>query len=250
MINAQDFSGSTPFHVAVDSANLPACEVLLDRSDLNLQTNSGESPLHLAVRQRYSETSGKIVQMLREKKVNLNLVDRDGFTALELAENGGKRELALSIALDTDIKREADRLEAKLKRDESAKEKGWNLLHYAIHLGRLTIVRFLCLNERFILTPDKEGNTPLHLFAQRGDIVFVTLLIEKGAKLEVTNKEGNTPLHLAARSGNPLVIRELVKAGAKLDAKNKEENTPLHLAAEAGNLECVQTLEELAQKGM
>jgi ankyrin repeat protein len=43
-----------------------------------------------------------------------------------------------------------------------------------------------------------EGNTPLHLAAQRSDVEFVRLLLEAGADRLVKNHKGQLPVHLAS----------------------------------------------------
>jgi ankyrin repeat protein len=48
---------------------------------------------------------------------------------------------------------------------------------------------------------ERNGNTPLHMAAEKGNRNTVISLIGLGVDMEARNQEGNTPLHLAAREG-------------------------------------------------
>lgn len=56
---------------------------------------------------------------------------------------------------------------------------------------------------------DAEGNTLLHIAADKGDYEMVTELIKLGAKPLVSNTRGDTPLHLAALNGRKAVVKGL-----------------------------------------
>ena len=60
-------------------------------------------------------------------------------------------------------------------------------------------------NKNIVNVADKDGNTPLHLAAEGGDVNIVdricTLVEETGEQAECTNNKGQTPLHFAARGG-------------------------------------------------
>ena len=62
----------------------------------------------------------------------------------------------------------------------------------------------------------------------------------KGAKLCGTpDASYDTPLHVAAEKGNLLAVRVLIRSSVryvKLDAMNKLNKTPMHLATENGHI--------------
>lgn len=60
------------------------------------------------------------------------------------------------------------------------------------------------------------GQTPLHYFAYKGDVMMARILLLLGANADKADVKGATPLHFAALGGHGVVIHELLKAGADL----------------------------------
>jgi ankyrin repeat protein len=56
------------------------------------------------------------------------------------------------------------------------------------------------------------------------------MLIERGADVTAQNNDGETPLHLALQRGQVDVARMLIERGADVTAQNNDGETPLHLA--------------------
>ena len=127
-----------------------------------------------------------------------------------------------------------------------------------------------------------NGNTLLHIAAGKWDVDRLTLLLERGASVDigdpplywVANRyvdraerssevgklvaeiliqhgaevntargpESQTPLHMAARRGNIAIARALLDGGAALEARDKKEETPLRRAVNCGHPEFVSFL--------
>jgi len=67
--------------------------------------------------------------------------------------------------------------------------------------------------------------------------------------VNVQNKDGNTPLHIAAQKRMRTVVRLLVAHGAALDQKNAKGQTPLAMAGRDTSDDSVaQLLRELGAK--
>ncbi len=61
-------------------------------------------------------------------------------------------------------------------------------------------------------------------------LLYVTELLQKGAKVSATDDKGNTPLHLAAMKGFPDVARELLRWGADPHVVNNDGKVPLEIS--------------------
>ena len=67
---------------------------------------------------------------------------------------------------------------------------------------------YYCLLLLIILTAysDDHGFSPLHWAAKEGHLNLVTLLIQRGARVNATNMGDDTPLHLATAHGHRDIV--------------------------------------------
>ena len=83
-------------------------------------------------------------------------------------------------------------------------------------------------------SPDKDGNTALHVAVQGGHADAVALLIQAGGDVNATDKHGNGPLWTAgyeaskatASEARVSIVTMLLKAGADPHHKNRADRTP------------------------
>jgi hypothetical protein len=81
------------------------------------------------------------------------------------------------------------------------------------------------------LSENPKGLDELVFYCIKQEYVSsLTVLIDKGARLNVVNAYYETPLHEGVRTGNPEIVNFLLDKGANIDAKNTDDNTPLHYA--------------------
>ncbi|KIL92302.1 hypothetical protein FAVG1_04711 [Fusarium avenaceum] len=90
----------------------------------------------------------------------------------------------------------------------------------------------------------RDGATPLHYAAMRGDKDKAKLLIESGATIDIWDLAGRSPLHTAAVHGHVRVVRYLWDK-AKQELRDRSGWTVLHLAAMSGSESVVQFLVDL-----
>ena len=57
--------------------------------------------------------------------------------------------------------------------------------------------------------------------ARQGHLEVTSILVQKGANLNLADNYGNTPLILAAFNGNAEVVKRLLQAGVDKAAKDK-----------------------------
>ncbi len=116
----------------------------------------------------------------------------------------------------------------------------------AVEKGNIEVLLFLA--ERGFLLENvsgEQGNTLVHLAAQKKDLTVLELLIQIGMNLEMSNDLGQKPIHLAAQTGCFDAILLLGKEGVNLNALDLNRQTPMHLAARKGKVRGIQYLDYL-----
>ena len=99
-------------------------------------------------------------------------------------------------------------------------------------------------------TEDPDGNRPLHLCAQRGNLPIMQDLVARSSIecLSEVNDNGNTPLHTACWFGHPEMVAWLLQedfeSEVQIDATNHSVSTPLHLASYRGHTQVAKILIE------
>ena len=85
---------------------------------------------------------------------------------------------------------------------------------------------------------DKNGSTPLHFAARRGNEEIVKVLLEHPKVcVNVIDGSGKTPLHLACSEGHKKICQLLLNYGADIKAITAGKTTPLHNAILNGHTE-------------
>lgn len=95
---------------------------------------------------------------------------------------------------------------------------------------------------------NSNGDTPMHLSAQRKHWRVTEILVTKGAKTNISNNTGDTPMHLAAERGDLKTVEVLFsnKPANKFNIKNNKGLNPFHLAIKWRHLK---VLEFFIEKG-
>jgi len=173
--NAQDKRGETILSVAVQRNNTASIRVLLYHgANPNVPSRDGFVPLHLAI----VNGSKPITLELLRAGANPFLPGGQGFTPIHTAASGGRYGLA-EILLNPKIN---GMIEEEIKRGINA--------------------------------VTDHGQTALHLCAHEGQISCMTLLIRKGAQINVRDKKGRSPLDLAISRRHLNCIQLLMRVGA------------------------------------
>jgi ankyrin repeat protein len=122
---------------------------------------------------------------------------------------------------------------------------GETALHVAADRGRLSKCRLLIEAEKRTLEMrDCDGRDPLCIAVLAGHSDIVQLFEDSGADIHTRDKVGTTLLHCAAESPETrlaVLLHLLLSTGLRPNVANNEGVTPLHLAA-AGNKAAVQLL--------
>ncbi|XP_014236051.1 tankyrase-1-like [Trichogramma pretiosum] len=243
-LDAQNKSGDTPLHLALENGKKEEAEWLL-RKGANpcLANNEGSTSLHIVCKKSYDDDFVKLYFEIIDEKHHQVLIDaRDKWnnTPLHLALGHGKKETVVKTLLS----RNAD--------PNLANGNGLKPLHVICQVNHID-EQFL---ESFIDTtakqkkpvevdaPDKWGNTPLHLALCNGNKKkvelekqddLVEMFFEVNRELKQTVKVnhldecGRTPLRLAAARASKKVIELLLRNGANPTKSNAKKDTPMHL---------------------
>ena len=210
----------TCLHLACNCGSFNVVKVLLKTNiDINTVDKDGNTPLHHACSEGYSDDSYlDIVKLLyHHPSVNINAVNKDGVTPLHFACSQGNLDIVKLFLEQPGVNRRA------------VKQKNTNIN---------------------INAADKDGNTPLHYACWEKYPEIVQLLLEHpNVNYRVVNQKGENVFHQACfneRSTN--VLRYLVEHCNDLDinARDNYGQTVAHIVADNG---CKDSLDYLIKLG-
>lgn len=206
---------SKALHIAVTAGAPGLIPLILDYGscDVNTTDGDGNTALHIAVR----GCQAGIVQLLLDRGIDLEVVNKEGDTALLLALNQTS-EQAFGITT------------APLDRGSDPKvtdSVGRTALRLAARSGTPGLEAD---------APDIKGTTPLMIVAVGSDISscvpIAQQLLESGANVNALGDEDGTPLMRASRFGNIEMVQLLIARGANVESRDSLGRTALHMALE------------------
>ncbi len=262
-VNVRDCFGYSPLHNAilphkVESLNI-VIMLLAAGADPNAKEEvSGRTPLHKAIQEGNNDV---IEELLKSDKLEINVQDYDGNTALHHAANKSDPELISILLLknpDPTIKNKEGDIAAQIAFKLYVKETGnsdkrlsYIRINYyngtnkdvffrACEAGiKRNVERYLKANCSVKIF-NEEGLTPLHVSTVDGKSVKITtLLLNAGADVNAMSDEKKgcplTPLMYACCCQNTKAVDILLRSkNLQIDVCNKDGNTALHFAAKLG----------------
>lgn len=175
----------------------------------------------------------ELVELLLNRKANIEHRDKKGFTPLILAATAG-HEKVVEILINAG----AD-LEAQSERTKDTP------LSLACSGGRYEVVELLLKYGANKEHRNVSDYTPLSLAASGGYVNIIKLLLNHGAEINsrTGSKLGISPLMLAAMNGHANAVRLLLDMGSDINAQiETNRNTALTLACFQGRHEVVSLL--------
>ncbi len=236
-LDLKDSQGRSPLHVAAQHGMVRESEAFLSFNAhiptfplplIEVADKNGFTPLHVAVINGHK----KCVELLLEKGADTRRLTLDGKTVLHFAQESKDAGLIEMVgkASKNDEKKEAGVWPSSLA-TQLTPLSDWTSFHLAVWNEQPeALATLLSLDASFCNSADKEGNTPLHLAAFKGNALIIKILIEAGAFKEAKNKEGHTPLHVAVVQKKLEAAKELLLHGADQEEKDAIGNTSLLLA--------------------
>lgn len=212
-VNEQDHTGNTALLAAVRRSWQPAVVDLIGMSaDVNICSQSKQSPLHLAV-----FLGPSMSQTLLQAKANPNIQDTDPDFDPEFTSTTF-----------------GNRLEHRTP------------LHYCCGaMGNAALATMLIEAGAELDIQDAQYKTPLHLAIEEKREQVIDVLLQKRADVNLGNMESgmkNTPLMDAAHKGKCELAQKLIASKADVNAQGKSDMSALHLAARRGDINLVQVL--------
>ncbi len=228
----------------------------LDADDFMLKTSKGDTVFWNVLRIGNQEA----IHTMLNKKVNINLLNYEGRTALYDAWIQNNEELInLLLAQGADINAKDDEYGSLLNRNlnwrgmdnvaimllnrgakvDIVNKDGWSALIYCLRSEKcskdISNIQRLLDKGASVTAEDNEGNRPLTFAAMSSNIEGIKLLIKKGAKVNAASKKGYTALMSAAFEGNTDAISVLIKNGAEVNIADANGITPLMYAVYGKN---------------
>lgn len=196
-IFAADFDKNTPFSYSVAKNSYTH---LLTKQNVYQRDANDATPLHHAVRMQNRPLVAFILTLGKPSAEK----DKSGKTPMELAYETISNKNSVEIAVDILL--------------AGGKPAG----------GEYAQFETAALRRNFGMRFD-DGNTPLHIAAQKGQKGIAEFLIAKNVMIDAKNIANATPLHEAVRNGNEEIALMLLNAKANPNACDANGNTALHL---------------------
>ncbi|XP_058835922.1 uncharacterized protein LOC131692719 [Topomyia yanbarensis] len=225
-------SGLCAYQIALQNRSFKAAEVILS---VQKNLHGFEYPLHAAV----LAGSAECVDILLNKKAEVNAIDKNGMTSLDLALQRGNAKIVELLLKKSAKTNNISMFEvvyssgqcAQMFLDQGdltsieqaiAKDGRPNKCSYekATALGFSTVAKGIAT----IIKNFNDIRYPLHAAAKVGSIELLHFLIDQKVDINVTNKRKVSALQLAIQFNHPMAVSFLLEKGAIIG------ELPLHLA--------------------
>ena len=173
----------TPLQIAAAYEQPKTVKLLLKQPGILIDKatqNSNRTALHLAAERGWQETATILIE---DKRTNPHKRTTDGKTALHFAAKKGCEPIIKAL------------LTNNVTHDDASSD-------YSDYLEKKS--------EKHLDLADNDGNTPLHLAAQKGRTQVVTILLGKGANPERRNRSKKTAKDLAKGNATQEVIASYI----------------------------------------
>ena len=188
-INAKNNKGETPLHMAIMNATVDCVEYLLSHgADPHATSNNGNNLLHFGA---LSRKIGPLEYILNHFNFNINGRNSENMSPIMIATTAG-----LAYNIQRLYNRHANINVQQNNNDDSllilaakaCKKTSFQYLSQIFHISTASDRRGI---------RDRDGNTPLHLAAMKGNYEFAQYLISEGYEIDIKNRSGNTPSYYA-----------------------------------------------------
>jgi len=225
-----DENHETALMIAIKNKNLNiAKKLLMKNADITIRDQDSNTPLMVA--SIHSDASDLVKEILNRPNNTINLMDKNGRTALLLAIKEKCADNAKIL-----LENGARILDVDQKKNSS--------LMIACKRGDIDIANYICTTYDAvdINWQNNSLNTALMKAVKNNHHSLVKNLIMNGAAIEICNKDGNTALLIACIKGRDQIVKTLLEENANIECYNNEYVTPIIAACESNNVTLAKTL--------
>ena len=201
----REIEGKTPMEVAVQHGQANIIELLKELGVPALEPREAAQQALIGAAQHHDIPR---IEEAIQNGANVNWTNRQGEIALVEACNLASGDVEEIATIRYLIKKGAD----PTIQGADGYHGTTTVLHCVMLGSWSTIIDTLLQHGAFISARDSEGRTPLHIAAQRNNIVGAKMLIEAGSKIMPKDDKGKTPLDYAESAE---MIKLLKDHGAK-----------------------------------
>jgi ankyrin repeat protein len=226
----QNRFGNYPVHIAAMYGHDAALEVLLKNDNENARaiTMNDESALYLTVLHHNLSTT----KLLIDYGSDINETGINGLPLIYTSLFNGSEKITDYLLEIPDII-----LNFQL-------EDGNTLLHAAVKLNQVDLVRKLVKKNLNLNVTNKNGQSPFHIAVELGYFDIIKLLLNFNRSiLEEVDSSGYPPLYLAIKHGHPPVCNYLLTMGATY-SKLVNKGNALTLALQFRQVNCARKILE------
>ena len=233
-INCQDYSGNTPLHDACYHQNYDMIQLLLSFTDCRTDISNKEGQLVFHVLLKH-HSFGYNTQNLEECLPVIELILQRNCNTAIAANNDGVTPL--DIAVERGMLQVLARIYNVVEIEDRTSSR---LLHTACEHGRSEIVRWLIDHGASTGVRDSDMNFPQHrCFYRKYNSCLIQTLKQLGpVNVCKVNKNNDTILHLACKKGDKNVLFYLLNTfddcKKAFSIQNDDKETPLHMFASKG----------------
>ncbi|KAK6169528.1 hypothetical protein SNE40_020567 [Patella caerulea] len=274
-VNTVNENGDNPLVLASEKGKSELVKLLTIKDcDINHQNLRGETALHKAIKDSrnysYCEDKKEIIKiLLLQNRLNVNLTDVDGQTALFMAvingersitedllkagadvnhcDNTGKTPLMMAVnEKDTVMANILLKAGADLKpRDRFGRNAIYLAALFNVSLDLDVLLKYSNVRSEaksIVNATDKDGKTPFMVAAEHGFKDVVEKLLTAGCNIDLQDHGGKTALMFAVHNEDETILSLLLQNGADYNICDNNGQTAFITAAEKRNksiLECL-----------
>ena len=234
-INATDPDGATPLLIALANAHYDMADALLDlKANPNLADVSGQAPLYAAVEMH------TLAPMVGRPSPKLFGKTEAPAVVTKLLAAGADPNAALkrpALGRHHDLGGDASMGEGTTPLMRAARTGDVELMRILMANGASPFQRRRDLATALTLAATGRGGglpTGPSTIPGASNLEAVKMLLQAGVDVNGFNLNGQTALHIAAQRGADPLVTELIAAGARLDLRDKQKRMPLDLALGVG----------------